>query len=160
MYFSFRQFFFSYDSTCLWYEIFSNLVKIGSSRRSMKGSGRYWNQFWKEINRVENNDYWFHTNSITSGNWLSCSAKTIENYIYIYSHLIYSQRIPLFIPLFQIHLHFRVIHLMNPLKGLSVITPLVSLFIQQSPPPPPHTHPFIHLSRELVHRPSPNPPLT
>lgn len=29
---------------------------------------------------------------------------------------------------------------MNPLKGLSVITPLVSLFIQQSPPPlPPHT---------------------
>lgn len=62
--------------------------------------------------------------------------------IYIYSHLIYSQRIPLFTPLFQIHLHFRVIHLMNPLKGLSVITPLVSLFIQQSPPPPLHTHTF------------------
>lgn len=62
--------------------------------------------------------------------------------IYIYSHLIYSQRIPLFTPLFQIHLHFRVIHLMNPLKGLSVITPLVSLFIQQSPPLPLHTHTF------------------
>lgn len=73
-------------------------------------------------------------------------TKTIENYIYeyiyIYSHLIYSQRIPLFTPLFQIHLHFRVIHLMNPLKGLSVITPLVSLFIQQSPSPPLHTHTF------------------
>lgn len=48
----------------------------------------------------------------------------------IYSHLIYSHRISLF----QIRLHFRVIRLMNPLKGLSVITPLVSLFIQQSPP--------------------------
>lgn len=51
---------------------------------------------------------------------------------------------------------------MNPLKGLSVITPLVSLFIQQSLPfssPALLTHPFIHLSRKLVHRPSPIPPI-